>query len=110
MLASNLLFAFSDHDDVHGKLFPRGEMRFERFHVQEELPFVVHRPARKDLSVTHRRLEGRRRPEVERLGRLNIVVAVDENRWSSRRVSPLADDDRVTGCRIDPRRYADLVE
>ena len=110
MLAADLLFPFGDHDDIHGKLLPRGEMRLERFHVQEELAFVVHRSAREDVSVAHRRLERRRRPQLERLGGLNVVVAVDENRRRSRRISPLADDDRVAGSRIDLRRHADLVE
>jgi hypothetical protein len=86
------------------------EVCFERFHVEEELPFVVHRSASEDLSVAHGWLERRRCPQLERLRRLDIVVAVDENGRRAGRVPPLADDNRVAGGRIDLRRHTDFVE
>ena len=71
-------------------------MRLERLDVQEELAFVVDRAAREDLSVAHRRLERRAVPELERLGGLHVVVAVDEHRRRARRrLAPFADDDRM---------------
>src|SRR5687768_16342725 len=72
-------------------------MRLEGLDVEEELSFVVHGPTREDFSVANRRLEWRRMPEIERLGRLYVVVAVDEHRRCPRRAAPLADDDRVAG-------------
>src|SRR5688500_2627258 len=110
MLAADLLFAFGDHDDVDRELPPRGEVRLESFHVEEELAFIIDRAARIDLSAAHCRLEWWRCPMIQRLGRLNIVVMVDENGRGSGRVSPLADGDGMTGGWIDLRRYADLVE
>jgi hypothetical protein len=70
--------------------------------VQEELSLVVHGAAREDLPVAHRRLEGRRRPELERLGRLHVVVAVDEDGLRAGRPAPFTEHDRV------PRRLEDL--
>ena len=41
VVAADFLFAFGDEHDVHGKLAASLQMRFERFYVKEELPFVV---------------------------------------------------------------------
>src|SRR6266699_5486596 len=96
MLAADLFLAFRNYDDVDRELSPRGEVRLERLHVEKELAFVVHRSARENLSVAHSRLERRRCPELERLGRLDVVVAVDENGRRSGRIPPLTDYDRMT--------------
>ena len=80
ILAADFLLALGEDDDVDRQLAARREMRLERLHVEEELAFVVDRAARKDLSVADRRLERRAVPEIERLGGLHVVVAVDENR------------------------------
>src|SRR5690606_6101545 len=48
------------------------------------------------------RLEGRRGPELERLGGLHVVVAVDEyGRRVRAGAAPFADDDRVAGRALD---------
>src|SRR5207302_9989967 len=93
-----------DHDDVDRKFLAGGKVCLERFHVQEQLPFVVNGSAREDLAVSHGRLERRRRPQLERLGRLHVVVAVDENGGRALRLSPFADDDRMSRGRVDFRR------
>src|SRR5216684_1487669 len=48
------------------------------------LALVVGSTASKKIAVAHRRFERRRRPEIERLGRLHIIVAIEENRWLTR--------------------------
>ena len=69
------------------------EVRLERLHVREELSLVIHGAARVDASVAHRRLERRRGPQLERLGRLHIVVAVDEHRGrAGGRFAPFAEN------------------
>ena len=110
VLASDLLLSLGDDDHVHRQLLPHRQMGFERLDVQEELAFVVDRPAREYFSVPHRRLERRRRPEIERLGRLHVVVTVDDHRRSTGRLSPFSDDDRMTRRRVNRRRHTDPVE
>src|SRR4051812_32524349 len=85
-------------------------MRLERLDMQEELTLVVDGSARKNLSVADGWLKRGRCPQIERLRRLDIVVAVDQNRWRARRISPLTDHYRMTGGRIDLRRDSNLVE
>ena len=58
---------------------PRGvEDRLVGLEEAEHLPLVVGRPAGVELPVANRRLEGRAEPLVQRVGRLNVVVPVDE--------------------------------
>ena len=56
------------------------QVRFDRLEVHEDLALVVGRPARVDLAVADRGLERRRLPQVERIDRLHVVVAVEEDR------------------------------
>src|SRR5688572_19059094 len=93
MIAAYFLFTLGDEHDVHWKLSARREMRLECFHVKEELALVVHGSARVDVAVSHRRLERRRRPELERLGWLHVIVAVHQDSRSFRCPAPLADHD-----------------
>ena len=60
------------------------------------LALVVGRAAREDPVADDDRLERRRRPQLERIDGLDVVVAVDEHRRSARRVQPVGVDDRVT--------------
>ncbi len=59
VLAADFLFPFREHDHVHGQLAANGQVRLERLHVEKELSFVIHRPARVDAPIANRRLERR---------------------------------------------------
>ena len=67
----------------------------DRLDVHEDLALVVGRAARVNLAVAHRRLERRRRPEIQRVDRLHVVVAVEEDRRLAWRVEPVAVDHRM---------------
>ncbi len=100
MVAPDLFFALGQNDDVDRQAATHDEVRLERLDVREQLPFVVDRSAREDLAVAHRRLERRRRPELERLGRLHVVMPVHEHRrlaWP--RATPLGQHDGMAGRR-----------
>ena len=56
---------------------------------------VVRRAPGEDPPVADDRLEGRRLPLVERVDRLDVVVAVDEDRGRPLRVEPVGVDDGV---------------
>ena len=53
--------------------------RAEGFEKRGDLALVVDSAAGKDFSIADRRLKRRRLPEVERVGRLNVVVSVKED-------------------------------
>ena len=111
VLAADFLLALGEDDHVHRQRAARREVRLERFDVEIELAFVVDRTAREDLAVAHRRLEGRAVPQLERLGGLHVVVAVDEHRLRARLgLAPFTDDDRVALRRMDRRVHTDLVQ
>src|SRR6185436_7408217 len=95
-------------DDVDGQFAAVGQMRLERLDVQVELTLVVDGPAREELTVANGRLERRRLPQIERLCRLHVVVTVDQHCLRAGSAAPLADDDGVSGRRVDLRLEADL--
>ena len=93
--AADFFFAFEDELDVHRQPAVLLQVRFDRLEVHEHLALVVGRAARVDLAVADGRLERRRLPEVERIDRLHVVVAVEEDRRRARRAEPVAVDDRI---------------
>ena len=71
-------------------------MRLNRLDVQVKLALVVDRTAGEELAVADGRLEGRRGPQLEGLGGLHVVVAIDEDRLRAGRCTAvLGEDDRV---------------
>src|SRR5205814_9493485 len=108
--ASNLFFTFRDQDDVERKSLACRQVRLERFYVQEKLAFVVNGSARVDLAIAYRWLERRRSPQVERLGRLYIVMSVYEYRRRTVGLTPLTDDNRMTRSGMNARRHTDSFE
>ena len=59
------------------------------------LALVVGRAAGEHPTADDDRLEGRRRPQVQRIDRLDVVMAVDQDRRRSGRVEPVRIDDRM---------------
>src|SRR5262249_21691243 len=77
---------------------------FNRFHVREKLPFVVGCAPPVDVVATHGWLERRGLPFSQRFGRLDIVMSVDQHRWTCPSTHPFAIHERVTlgGYQVDP--------
>jgi hypothetical protein len=63
-------------------------VRFDRRQVHKDLTLVVDRAAAVDLPVANRADERRRRPEFLGIGRLHVVVTVDEDRRRALGVQP----------------------
>ncbi len=80
VLAADLLLPLGQDHHVHRQRAVDLHVGLDRLHVEVELALVVHRAPGEELAVTHLRLEGRRRPLVQRLRGLDIVVAVDQHR------------------------------
>ncbi len=87
---ADFFFAF-DHDfDVDGQLAVDAQVRLDRGDVHQALALVVDRAATVQLAVAHRRVERRRRPQLERVDRLHVVMAVDQHRRRAGCAEPLA--------------------
>ncbi|HET6507364.1 MAG TPA: hypothetical protein VFG42_11305, partial [Baekduia sp.] len=76
-LAAGLLLALDRDADVDGQLAGGREVAGGG-RQRQEVALVVGGAARVDAPVADGRLERRRVPEVERLGALDVVVAVDQ--------------------------------
>src|SRR3989449_527613 len=93
--AAVLLFALDQETEVDR----RSSRRLDRLEEAEHLPFVVRRPPGEQLGVAHRGLEGRRGPLVERVGRLDVVMAVQQQRRCPGYVRSDAPHDRMSAAR-----------
>ncbi len=78
-----------------GSLPLAGQQRFQRLHLRPHLALVVHRAAGVDVAVAFGGLEGRREPLVQRIGRLHVVVPINQHRGLARGVQPVGIDQRV---------------
>ncbi len=101
--AARLLLALEDDLHVDRQTAGLSKVRLDGLEVNEELALVVGGAAREQLLVADGRLERWRRPLVERIDRLDVVVAVDEHRRRPRGAEPLAIDDRMAW-RVDESR------
>ena len=94
--AAGLFLALEEKADVHGQApldFEEGDHRLER---DQHWPFVVRDAPPVEAPVTHRRLEGGRLPEVERIGGLHVVMAVDDQGRGAFGPEPLGIDRGLT--------------
>ena len=94
-LPSHLFFAFEQDADVERQRAVRGQQRLERLDLRDHLALVVDRAAGVEIAVALGGLEGRREPLVERVGRLHIVVAVDEHGRLAGGMQPVGIDQRM---------------
>ena len=75
--AADFFLALDDEGQVARQLGAGLEIRFNGLEVREVLAFVVAGAAAEERAAGDARLEGRRFPELERLGRLHVVMAID---------------------------------
>ena len=95
--AADLLLALEQHLDVHRQASLLRQVRLDRLHVHEDLALVVDGAAGVELAVAHRGLERRRGPQLQRIHRLHVVVAVEEDRRRAFGAEPLGVDHRMPG-------------
>ena len=74
--AANLFFALNDEVQVDGQIAAFFERLLDAENMREDLALVVRRTPRVDITVFQNRSEGRRIPQLERVGRLHIVMPV----------------------------------
>ena len=93
--AAALLLSLEDEMHVEGRQ-PLGiEHRFIGLEQAEHLPLVIGGPAGVELAVPHRGRERLGDPLVERVGGLDVVVAVDQECRPVRNPGTLRPDHRV---------------
>jgi hypothetical protein len=93
--AAHLLLALDEEGDPQRELRVLLQQLRDRRDVRHQRPLVVGGAAPVDPVADDRRLEGRRLPEGQRVGRLHVVVAVDDDVRPGRVAAPAREDDRV---------------
>src|SRR5207344_35134 len=76
---ADFFLAFDEDLDVDGKFSVDLVEGFQGLQVDVDLAFVVGRAAAKDVAVADGGLKSGRSPEVQRLGRLDVVVAIKKD-------------------------------
>src|SRR6185295_13962674 len=99
--APDLLFTLEEELHVEWERTSRREERLSDFDRDEHRSLVVRDAARIEAAVADLRLERRALPPLEWIGRLHVVVPVDQKGRSVRRAEPLAVHHRVAGRRDD---------
>ena len=94
--SADLLLTLENHAHIERQPTGRREQRLQGLHMDIHLPFVVHRAARVEIAVPLDRLEGRRNPLVQRIGRLHIVVPVGQAGRLALGMQPVRIDQRMS--------------
>ena len=95
--APHFLLALEQHLDVHRQPAVLRQVRLDRLHVHEDLALVVDGAAGIELAVAHGGVERRRRPQLDRIHRLHVVVAVEEDRRRALGAEPFGVDHGMAG-------------
>jgi len=97
MNTGNFFLAFDDELDSAGKLAALCKNRVDREQAVDKMPLVVADAASKQFSIPQHRLERRAFPQLERFGRLDIVVIIEEEGIVGASLSLGKNDWRATG-------------
>ena len=93
--AADFFFAFDHHFQIDGQIARCFHDRVQRADVDVHLALVIGRAAAEQISAANGGFEGRRSPQIQRLGRLHIVVAVEQDRRLAGRVQRFAVHQRM---------------
>lgn len=104
MVAAVFFFAFDQHFDVDGELAVAGDGAADGFHENQRLAFVVAGAAGEDIVAADFGFEGRGFPEFERVGGLDVVVTVEQERGLAGGTGEFGIDQRVTVFRFNESR------
>ena len=96
---ANLLFALEEELQVDGRLPLGAHKRLNPTECSEEIPLIIGCPTGINPSIAYRRFKRWRLPEVEWIGRLDVIMAIEQCSRLGRIDQPLAIDNRITFCR-----------
>ena len=78
MRIADFFFAFDEEFEAERQLAVDGLIDFDRVDAGHEIALVVGHAAGEQLAIPHGGLEGRAVPQLHRVGRLHVVMTVQE--------------------------------
>ena len=109
-LAAAFLLAFHHKHHVQGEIVGLLQRFLNAEDVRQDLPLVIRSATGVDLPILQRRFKRRRRPLLQRVRRLHIVMAVNKQRASARFALATRHHDRVPVGGIDLRLQPHALE
>src|SRR5690348_5308867 len=76
--AADLLFTFEQYEHITGQFLLRRQERFDGEQLGEMLSLVITHTAGVDAPIPDGRFKGGRKPGVQRVGRLYVVVTIEQ--------------------------------
>ena len=107
---ADLFFAFDEESDAQRQIRAALEQAGERSDRDQVRALVVGGAATIDLALADDGFKGGGSPEIQRVGRLHVVVAVKDDVRPFLRTTAAAEHDRVEGSRNDFDLEARLLE
>ncbi len=105
--AADFFLAFDDEVQINREIAVFLNRLLNAEDVREDLTFVVGGTTRKDVAIFQHRLERRRIPKLQRIGRLNIIVSVNHHRLAAGLMFVFRPDHRMARRRHQLRFQAD---
>ena len=93
--AADLLLSLENEFDIDGQAASGPQIGLHGLHMRQHLPLVVAYAPPKKVFSADGRIERRRAPLVDRVGRLDVVMSVDEQRRPVGGSPPFAIYDRM---------------
>src|ERR1700722_6363301 len=93
--ATDFFFALKQAYQIDWQRTWSADVGFDRFEVSQQLAFIVTGTAPKQVVVAYGRFEWGRDPFRKRVGRLHVVVTVDDRRWHPWGVPPFSINNRM---------------
>ncbi len=94
--AADFLLALDEQDQVHRQVALFLQRVLDAEDVGEDLPFVIAGAPRGDDAVFDAGVERRPMPEIKRIDRLHVVMAVDQDRGPAFLFRPVRDDNGMS--------------
>jgi hypothetical protein len=107
---ADLFFAFDQERDTQRQVRAALEQAGERDDRNQVRALVIRRTTAPDLTIAHDGLEGWGSPEIQRVGRLHVIVSVEDDVRPFLRTTTAAEHDWVEGRRDDFDLEAGLLQ
>ena len=99
--APDFFFPFDQDFDIDRELSIQLYPSRNGLQMRKQLSLVVRRTACEQFSVTNLWFKRGRGPQIQGIGRLHVIMSIDQNRRQTRILNPFSVDNRMALCGKD---------